>query len=100
MFQIQNVKIFPHRTSLAEACRKIRDADFVHGGIRRAYSALSALTGKRPTLAVAALNPTPVKALGTEIEGPSGGPAGTAGRHGRRGPRSADSVFHFARKDL
>ncbi len=104
MFQIQNVKIFflTRHLPLAEACRKIRDADFVYGGIRRAYSALSSLTGKKPTLAVAALNPHAGEGglLGTEeIEGilPA---VQRAQREGMDvvGPVPADSVFHFARK--
>ena len=104
MFQIQNVKIFflTRHLPLAEACRKIRDADFVYGGIRRAYSALSSLTGKKPTLAVAALNPHAGEGglLGTEeIEGilPA---VQRAQREGMDvvGPVPADSVFHFARR--
>jgi 4-hydroxythreonine-4-phosphate dehydrogenase len=104
LFHIQNVRIFflTRHLPLAEACRKVGNPDFVYDGIRRAYQALASLTGKKPTLAVAALNPHAGEGglLGKEeIEGiiPAVRRATQEGMD-IVGPVPADSVFHFARK--
>ncbi|MBX6395425.1 MAG: 4-hydroxythreonine-4-phosphate dehydrogenase PdxA [Alicyclobacillaceae bacterium] len=104
MFSVENVKIFflTRHVSLVEACGKIRDADFVWSGIRRAYEALQTLTETQPKLAVAGLNPHAGEGglLGTEeIEAirPAVERARAEGLD-VVGPVPADSVFHFARK--
>jgi 4-phospho-D-threonate 3-dehydrogenase / 4-phospho-D-erythronate 3-dehydrogenase len=104
MFSIENVKIFflTRHVSLAEACRKINDADFVLRGIRQAYEALRTLVETKPKLAVAGLNPHSGEGglLGME-EIVAIRPAVERAREEGMdviGPIPADSVFHFARK--
>jgi 4-phospho-D-threonate 3-dehydrogenase / 4-phospho-D-erythronate 3-dehydrogenase len=104
MFSIENVKIFflTRHVSLAEACRKINDADFVLRGIRQAYEALQTLIETKPKLAVAGLNPHSGEGglLGME-EILAIRPAVERAREEGLdvlGPIPADSVFHFARK--
>jgi 4-phospho-D-threonate 3-dehydrogenase / 4-phospho-D-erythronate 3-dehydrogenase len=104
MFSIENVKIFflTRHVSLAEACRKINDADFVLRGIRQAYEALRTLVETKPKLAVAGLNPHSGEGglLGME-EIVAIRPAVERAREEGMdviGPIPADSIFHFARK--
>ncbi|MBN2909540.1 4-hydroxythreonine-4-phosphate dehydrogenase PdxA [Polycladomyces sp. WAk] len=104
MFAVENVKIFflTRHLSLAEACRKIGDADFVLRGIRRSYASLSRLTGGTPKLAVAGLNPHAGEGglLGREEIDAIQPAVKRAQAEGMDvvGPIPADSVFHFARK--
>jgi 4-phospho-D-threonate 3-dehydrogenase / 4-phospho-D-erythronate 3-dehydrogenase len=104
MFSIENVKIFflTRHVSLAEACRKVNNADFVLKGIKQAYEALQKLIGKKPKLAVAGLNPHSGEGglLGMEEMNAIRPAIERAQAEGLDvvGPVPADSVFHFARK--
>lgn len=104
MFSVENVKIFflTRHLSLAEACRRIGDPDFVLNGIRRSYASLSRLMGGTPRLAVAGLNPHAGEGglLGREEIDAIQPAVKRAKAEGMdvAGPIPADSVFHFARK--
>ncbi|GGE13971.1 4-hydroxythreonine-4-phosphate dehydrogenase [Marinithermofilum abyssi] len=104
MFSVENVKIFflTRHLPLMEACRRMRDSDFVLNGIRRSYASLCQLTGGTPKLAVAGLNPHSGEGglLGTEEMDAIHPAVKRAQAEGKDviGPIPADSVFHFARK--